>query len=449
VLVVPSAQGPSLLLQVTVFKPDGPGPFPLAVMNHGKDLGDPKLQPRYRSAYLARYFLSRGYAVVLPTMRGFAGSDGEFRPPRCGAERLGLTEAMDIAAVIDFMAQEPYVDPNRVIVAGQSFGGWNALAFGTLGDRRVKGLLNFAGGVHEPNCSSWEDRLIEGAEDFGSHTRIPSLWFYGDNDGTFPPSVWHSMHSHYVAAGGPAELVAYGRFISDAHNMIGSIEGFAIWMPKVDAFLAKLGLPATELHAEYLPMKPPPPSGYAAVDDVDAVPYLDERARETYKKFLANPLPRVFVLGVPASAYSFSEGYDPLAREMEECAKRARVCRPYAIDNEVVWTRPTPAPAATGFAVLADRQAVPFINDGGRLGYDKYLSLRKPKAFVIAPDGAWSLAAQGEDPIAQAMQGCQLRHQQCRLYAVDDQVVWSSGHGSCTGKPSEPTCVVSAKHAPN
>ena len=51
-------------------------------------------------------------------------------------------------------------------------------------------------------------------------------------------------------------------------------EGMAIWVPKVDSFLARVGLPNHPVNPEYLPSPVPPPTHYAAVDDVDAVPYL-------------------------------------------------------------------------------------------------------------------------------------------------------------------------------
>jgi hypothetical protein len=69
--------------------------------------------------------------------------------------------------------------------------------------------------------------------------------------------------------------------------------------------------------------------------------------------------------------------------------------------------------------------AIPYVNEGGRAGYVRYLAMRKPKAFAIAPNGAWSASAQGPDPIAASMSACGKSQPGCRLYAVDDQVVWS------------------------
>ena len=278
VLSVPGDPQRPALLQVTTLMPDGPGPFPLAVMNHGSSgTTRPDLEPRYRFTFAAYYFLSRGYAVALPMMRGFAGSEGKQLPDGCNQEAIGISNAKDISAVIEFMSVQPSIDWTRVVVAGQSFGGWNALAFGTLKRPNVRGLINFSGGAGISNCRATLDALALAAEHYGAQTIIPSLWIYGDNDAKFPPLVWHTMFDRYSVAGGRAELVAYGRFMTDSHNLLGFPEGLEIWAPKVDAFLTKLGLPSTVTHPEYLPAEFPPPTDFAAVGDVDAVPYLTDQ----------------------------------------------------------------------------------------------------------------------------------------------------------------------------
>jgi len=234
------------------------------------------------------------------------------------------------------------------------------------------------------------------------------------------------MHEAYTAAGGKAELVAYGRFMTDSHNLLGFPESLRIWAPKVDAFLARMGLPNAITHPEYLPMDFPPPSHYAAIDDVDAVPYLNDEGKKTYRRYLSDPMPKVFVLSSTGLSASFNGGFDPLARAMKVCREHGHKCQIYAADDNVTWVRPTPAPAQTGFAPVTNAAAVPYLKDSDRSEYEKYLTLRKPKAFVIAPDGAWFSASQGEDPLANALGACAKQHKGCRLYAVDDMVVWSS-----------------------
>jgi dienelactone hydrolase len=425
VLSVPGdAQRPATL-QVTVLMPDGQGPFPLAVMNHGASATSrPDLEPRYRFTFAAYYFLSRGYAVALPMMRGFAGSEGKQVLDGCNQEAVGISNAKDIRAVIEFMSVQPYIDWSRLVVAGQSFGGWNALALGTLKLPNVRGLINFSGGADISNCRDTPAALARAAERYGAQTIVPSLWIYGDNDTVFAPPVWRAMFDHYIAAGGRAELVAYGRFMANSHNLLGFPEGLLIWAAKVDAFLTRLGLPAKITHPEYLPAEFPPPSHFATVDDVDAVPYVTEQGRQIYRKFLSDPMPRVFVLSSRGFSASLHGGFDPLGRAMNVCEERSQKCQVYAVDDYVTWVRPTPAPPPSGFAPLRDVSAIPYVTDSGRQGYGKYLMLRKPKAFVVAPDGAWSASSLGDDPLLAALESCKKAHQGCQLYAVDDDIVW-------------------------
>jgi dienelactone hydrolase len=426
VLQVPGNPADPVMLQVTVFTPDGPGPFPMAVINHGapRNGGLPRDEPRHRVSFAADYFLSRGYAVVMPMMRGFAGSGGRLQAPGCDYESFALGDAADIRAVIDYMTRQPYVDASRIVVAGQSFGAWNTLALGTLNIPNVKGLVNFVGGMHSSDCRSPDNSLIKTAGRFGAKTSIPSIWFYGDNDKIFSVPTWRGMYDRYTRAGGKVELVAFGKFEVDSHELLSSYEGLRIWTPKVDAFLDRIGLPSTPVLPKYMPIAPPPPSHYAVVGDVDAVPYLTDQGRDLYRKFLASPFPRAFAVATNGSVSSESKGFDPLLLAQTICQKSGHPCRLYAVDGDVVWSRPTPEPAPTNFAAVTDAAAVPYLNDKARNGYRTFLTMRKPRAFVIAPDGGWDAAALGPDPLAFALDHCAKQHKGCQLYAVDNDVVW-------------------------
>jgi hypothetical protein len=100
-------------------------------------------------------------------------------------------------------------------------------------------------------------------------------------------------------------------------------------------------------------------------------------------------MPRVFAIAQDGTTVSTNGGFDPLERALEICRKNGRNCRPYAVDEEVVWPKRFPIPSATHFASLNDVAAVPYLNERGREGYKKFLTLQKPRAFVIAPDGGW------------------------------------------------------------
>jgi len=328
-------------LETTLYKPAAAGPFPVVVINHGKATGDPRFQARYRPNSAARFFLQRGYAVVVPMRQGFSKSEGSYIGAGCNVESNGSVQAEDVKAVLDFVVAQPWAKKDQILVAGQSHGGWTTLAFGQENYPGVRGLVNFAGGLKQEGCPGWESGLARAAGEYASTTKTPSLWFYGDNDSYFSPFTYKGMFEKYTAAGGQAELVSFGVFGSDAHAMFGSRSGELIWQPKVQAFMDKLGLPAKVI----------------------------------YPQFAATPL--------------------------------------------------TPIPAATQFADIGDIAAVPFIGDRGREGYKTFLTKQYPRAFVISASGRWAWAEMGDDPLKWALDTCRKNtDKECRLYAVDDQVVW-------------------------
>ena len=93
-----------------------------------------------------------------------------------------------------------------------------------------------------------------------------------------------------------------------------------------------------------------------------------------------------------------------------------------------------PAQTTIGFAPLEKVDAVPFLREKGREAYKEFLSRPTPRAFAIAPNGAWassSRSAPGSrqqlDVVGYAMESCNRRgNGECKLYALDEHVVWRS-----------------------
>ncbi len=328
-------------LEVTLYTPSGPGPFPLAVMNHGADSASGiNRGERYRFTIAAYYFLSRGYAVALPMMRGFAGSGGNLVHAGCDLDAVGVSNARDIRAVIEALSARPDIDRTRVVVAGQSFGAWNTLALGTLDRVPARGLISFNAAFRASDCAAQDSSMVAAAARFGARTSLPSLWFYGDNDHVMPKATWQAMYGRYQQAGGHGELVAFGSYGADSHQLLSFSDTLPLWTPRVDAFLARIGLPATVVNPDYLPMPFPPATHWAALDDVGSVPFMNDQGRALYRKFLAASFPRVFVVA-PNGAGFISGGYDPLRLALRSCAEKAGgACRPYAVNDAVVWTGP-------------------------------------------------------------------------------------------------------------
>jgi dienelactone hydrolase len=419
-------------LVVTFYTPEGTGPFPLAIINHGANgtREQPHDMARHRYTYLAYYFLSRGYAVAMPMARGYNASGGQQANYICDFGQLAVDNGRDIEGVISDLAAFPQVDATRVVVAGQSFGGWNALGLGALNPPGVHGMIDFFGGVHSTGCKPTKGdevtSLVDGARRLGAATTTPSLWFYGQNDSLFPPKTWDPMYKVYTREGGQAELVDVGSFMDDSHQMLSHLESFPLWVPKVDAFLEKIGLPNREIFPEYMPLPVPKPTHFAALTDVNAVPWVGASGRAVYQQFLAKPLPRVFVIATGGQSEAVSSTFDPLGRALEDCRKHGWECRPYAYDDEVVWSPMAPAPQlpATHFAAIDDVQAVPNLNEQGRAAYARFLAEAPPRSFVVSASGQSVATHGGADPTARALKICAEHGVTCRPYAVDNEVVW-------------------------
>lgn len=326
-------------LETTLLVPPGPGPFPLAVINHGKAFGNPRFDPRARYPVASREFLKRGYFVALPMRRGYSKSGGVLIDSGCNTESNGRMQGEEILEVLERLLQRPDVDTKRVLLIGQSYGGIASIAAGAKNPRAVKGIINFAGGIKrtESGCT-WERSLIDAYAAYGSESKIPSLWFYGDNDSYWGPDLPRRMHEAYQAAGGKARLVAYGAFPGgDAHGMFLSVKGLPIWLRETERFLSEIGMPTEEVF-EIANTPRPPKTDFASIEDVSAPPLLDDRRRELYRKFLTMPYPRAFAIASTGNVGWAYEGADPLEAALSNCEKAAKItCSLYAIDDEVVW----------------------------------------------------------------------------------------------------------------
>jgi len=104
VMRIPVEAQPGVTLETTLMHPDGAGPFPLAIINHGASGASfGNRGKRYHLTNAAFYFLSRGYAVAMPMMRGFSTSSGELYQFGCDFAATGIAYARDIRAVIEYL----------------------------------------------------------------------------------------------------------------------------------------------------------------------------------------------------------------------------------------------------------------------------------------------------------------------------------------------------------
>jgi dienelactone hydrolase len=251
-----------------VVRPLGDGPFPLVVMNHGisLDTNQRTMFPMVEYRDAARWFARRGYVVISPIRYGASSLDDKdqglygavfahvgscdnpnFRGP-------GLAIATLNEWVIDYMSKKKIIEPGKVVVVGQSGGGWGSIALGSRNPSSVQAIITFAAGRGgrvdgKPNNNCAPDELVAATGEFWRTARIPMLWIYAANDTYFGPELTKRMQQAFVGAGGNVEYRMLPPFGSDGHFMIDSADAVPIWSPLVTEFLAKhsaAGAPPTQ-----------------------------------------------------------------------------------------------------------------------------------------------------------------------------------------------------------
>lgn len=102
------------------------------------------------------------------------------------------------------------------------------------------------------------------------------------------------------------------------------------------------------------------------------------------------------------------------------------------------------APAAQA-ARVTDIEAVPFLDTNGKAGYREFLATLPPRAFAIAPGGAWGYSVEaGSSELAEqeALANCQANtRQRCLVYARDGTVVLTPAESARTLGPYQPAAV--------
>jgi dienelactone hydrolase len=218
------------------------------VLSHGspRNAQERKLAGRQRLAAQSAQFVKMGFAVAVPTRRGYGNSEGRWAEsygPCSNPDyyHAGLESARDLRAAIEAVSREPWVDSSRVVLAGQSAGGFGSVAASSLPLEGLLGVVNFAGGRGSlaPDEVCGESRLVEAMSRYGSAARVPELWIYSVNDRFFPPKLARRMYEAFVGAGGAAEFVEAPAYGIDGHGYFA--RAMEDWSPRVAAFMRRIG----------------------------------------------------------------------------------------------------------------------------------------------------------------------------------------------------------------
>lgn len=321
-------------LEALVVRPDGPGPFPLAVINHGSPRDAAARRGMSANGLLpqALEFARRGWVAVAVMRRGYGESDGAFAEEygSCRSPdyvRAATESADDIRAAIRFLSRQPYVDPTRILGVGVSAGGFATVALTADPPPGLVAAISFAGGRGSRSADEVcaPDRLVDAFRRFGARSRVPMLWVYAENDHYFGPRIARELFSAFTGAGGQAEFVAAPAFGEDGHRLFSG-KGIPEWAPLVDRFLAERRLTprATPIALPVATLTPPPG--------------LSERGRARFQDYVAGAPNKAFAMS-PDGHFGWRTGRHTAAEArddaLENCAKGTRqTCRLVYLNDE-------------------------------------------------------------------------------------------------------------------
>ena len=122
------------------YEPEGDGPHPVIIRVHGGP------ESQYRPAFSARtqmWVAELGVAVIAPTIRGSSGYDTDYLAMDNGYLREDAVR--DIGALLDWIADQPKLDENRVAIYGASYGGYLVLASAVHYSDRLRAGVDVVG----------------------------------------------------------------------------------------------------------------------------------------------------------------------------------------------------------------------------------------------------------------------------------------------------------------
>ena len=245
----------SLRLKGLLWKPQGLGPFPAVVFNHGRSdtpqLHSRPLDLRIEDAaeVLGPVFVRHGFVFLYPFRRGegLSADQGQFIGDLLDREEkargpearnhlrtvlMTTDHLQDALAALTFLKGLSYIDPRRVAVAGHSFGGGLTLLEASR-DSTVAAAVTFGAAA-----GSWEgspelrDLLLKSL-----HTvAVPVMMIQAENDYSLAPSKAMDEELSRLSKLHVRKIYpAFGQTPSEGHNFLYYY--VPLWEQDVFAFL--------------------------------------------------------------------------------------------------------------------------------------------------------------------------------------------------------------------
>ena len=107
----------NLRIQAYLYKPDGDGPFPVVIYNHGSRDGRERASVPFQ--YVGKMLTRAGYVALVPERRGYGKSDGSVWRQEVGKDPSRLiprlqAETDDVLAATDYLRTVRFADARLI-----------------------------------------------------------------------------------------------------------------------------------------------------------------------------------------------------------------------------------------------------------------------------------------------------------------------------------------------
>jgi dienelactone hydrolase len=232
----------SLRIQAYVYKPDGEGPFPVVIYNHGTRNGSERVPSPF--PYVGKMLTRAGYVVLVPERRGYGKSDGAMWRQEVGGDQSRLiprlqAETDDVLAGIDYLRGLSYVDTKRLAVMGWSFGGVVSMLAAARSTAFLAAVDQAGGALTWDGNSHMRSALVAAAE----KSAIPTLFMVAENDRTTASVT--TLAEIFKKRNVPHKLVIYEPFTPSQRgraapgHALFSMQGASLWESDVIEFLGR------------------------------------------------------------------------------------------------------------------------------------------------------------------------------------------------------------------
>jgi dienelactone hydrolase len=233
----------NLRIQAYLYKPDGNGPFPVVIYNHGSRDGRGSASVPFQ--YIGKMLTRTGYVVLVPERRGYGKSDGSMWRQDVGNDQSTLitrlqAEADDVLAAIDYLRTVPSADTKRIGIMGWSFGGIVTMLAASR-SAAFAAAVDQAGGALTWDGNKYIRRVLVAAAD---KSVTPTLFMVAENDRT--TSSIRTLAEIFKTRGVAHRMVIYEPFrpaqgarIGAPGHLLFSEQGASVWESDLLQFLGR------------------------------------------------------------------------------------------------------------------------------------------------------------------------------------------------------------------